>query len=146
MQIETPEEEPTAMQVEERIQKCTIAHLACHGHIDHLDPSKCGLVFKKAGPTGTAEQDILTLSQLADLNLQKAKIAYLSACSTAENKLAEPADESLTVVSGFQITGFRHVIGCLWASFDDIRKQVSETFYSSILQGSRPPRDRHCFA
>ena len=104
---------------------------------DHPDPSKCGLVFKKAGPTGTAEQDILTLSQLTDLNLQKAKIAYLSACSTAENKLAELTDESLTVVSGFQIRGFCYVIGSLSASFDDICKQASETFYSSILQGGR---------
>ena len=48
VQIENPEEEPTAKQVAERIKKCTIAHLACHGHVDHPDPLKCGLVFKKS--------------------------------------------------------------------------------------------------
>ena len=33
VQIEHPEEESTAKPVEERIQKCTIAHLACHGRV-----------------------------------------------------------------------------------------------------------------
>ena len=133
MQVDDLGDRPTADQVKEQIQKCIIAHLACHGYVDPSDPSKSGLVFIKQGVAGVMEQDVLTLGQLADLNLQ-AKIAFLSACSTAENKLAELADESLTVVSGFQIAGFHHVIGALWASFDDVCKEVSETFYRCLLR------------
>jgi len=40
-------------------------------------------------------------------------------------------------VSGFQIAGCSHVIGCLWASFEDICKDVSGTFYKSILEDGK---------
>ena len=40
-------------------------------------------------------------------------------------------------MSGFQIAGCSHVIGCLWASFEDICKDVSGTFYKSILEDGK---------
>jgi len=40
-------------------------------------------------------------------------LAYLSACSTAVTG-PELADESVHIVSAFQLAGYQHVIGTLW--------------------------------
>jgi hypothetical protein len=38
------------------------------------------------------------------------------------------------VVSGFQVAGFSHVIGCLWPADDLECEEVSKRFYSLILK------------
>jgi CHAT domain-containing protein len=45
------------------------------------------------------------------------------------------ADEVLHVVSGFQVAGFRHVVGCLWPSDDKVCVEVAKSFYSELSQG-----------
>lgn len=46
----------------------------------------------------------------------------------------------LQVVSGFQVAGFRHVVGCLWPSDDKVDKvcvEVAKSFhYSELGQGT----------
>ncbi len=70
------------------------------------------------GLAQTPEQDLLTVRCSVGLRLKGAQIAYLSACSTAENKAAWLSDEVIHLVSGFQVAGFPHVIGCLWPAGD----------------------------
>ena len=41
----------------------------------------------------------------------------------------------LYIVSGFQIAGFRHVIGCLWLSDNRVCVDVVRLFYSKLGQG-----------
>ncbi|WKT54200.1 Tetratricopeptide-like helical domain superfamily [Fusarium oxysporum f. sp. vasinfectum] len=121
---------PSAENVVESLRNCCIAHFACHGDTDHLDPSKSGLILQNQG-----EEDRLTVQKVSELNLRNARIAYLSACSTAENKAARLLDEVIHVVSGFQVAGFPHVIGCLWPSIDRICVDVAGRFYVSLLRG-----------
>ncbi|KAJ4240578.1 hypothetical protein NW760_000861 [Fusarium oxysporum] len=126
---------PSADQVLEVLKTCRIAHFACHGIPDYLDPSNSGLILQKS--TGSDEslmQDRLTIQQVSDLRLRYAQIAYLSACSTAENKAARLSDEVIHVVSGFQVAGFPHVIGCLWPAGDSECVEVAKRFYSLVLQ------------
>lgn len=47
----------------------------------------------------------------------------------------ELSDEVLHVVSGFQVAGFRHVVGCLWPSDDKVCVEVAKSFYSELGQG-----------
>lgn len=83
---------------------------------------------------GTApKQDRLTVQTVSELNLRHTRLAYLSACSTAENKAARLADEVIHVVSGFQVAGFPHVVGCLWPSNDRICVEVAGGFYTALL-------------
>ncbi|KAH7115654.1 CHAT domain-containing protein [Dactylonectria macrodidyma] len=121
---------PSVEEVVESLQNCCIAHFACHGFTDHLDPSKSGLIFQIQG-----EQDRLTVQRVSELSLRNARIAYLSACSTADNRAAWLSDEVIHVVSGFQVAGFPHVIGCLWPSNDRICVEVAGGFYRSLLRG-----------
>ncbi|SPJ80269.1 uncharacterized protein FTOL_08661 [Fusarium torulosum] len=126
---------PSAGQVLEVLKACRIAHFACHGTSDYSDPSNSGLILQKStGPDESLMQDRLTVQQVSDLRLRYAQIAYLSACSTAENKAARLSDEVIHVVSGFQVAGFPHVVGCLWPAGDLECVEVSKRFYSLVLK------------
>ncbi|KAF9768609.1 hypothetical protein IL306_014058 [Fusarium sp. DS 682] len=126
---------PSADQVLEVLETCRIAHFACHGTSDYSDPSNSGLILQKSvGPDEALVQDRLTVQRVSDLRLRYAQIAYLSACSTAENKAAQLSDEVIHVVSGFQVAGFPHVVGCLWPAGDSECVEVSKRFYSLVLK------------
>jgi CHAT domain-containing protein len=55
----------------------------------------------------------MTVLDISEVLLKHTQVVYLSACSTAENRVELLADEVIHVVSGFQVAGFAHVIGCL---------------------------------
>jgi CHAT domain-containing protein len=38
------------------------------------------------------------------------------------------------VVSGFQVAGFAHVVGCLWPSMDRASAEIAQCFYTSLLE------------
>ncbi|KAN0071690.1 CHAT domain containing protein [Elaphomyces granulatus] len=130
--------QPSAEQVLESLKVCRIAHFACHGTSDNLDPSNSGLILQKRSnePGEVFEQDRLTAHRIAELQLRHTQIAYLSACSTAENKAAKLSDKVIHVVSGFQVAGFPHVVGCLWPAGDLECVEVASRFYLSVLQQS----------
>jgi CHAT domain-containing protein len=119
-----------------QLQDCSIAHFACHGVSDPSDPSRSGLILQTAR-TATEEprQDVLSVGEVSQAHLSRAEIAYLSACSTAQNKAAQLSDEVLHVVSGFQVAGFRHVVGCLWPSSDQVCVAIAKSFYNELSQG-----------
>jgi CHAT domain-containing protein len=119
-------EAPCVEHVIKALPRYTIVHFPCHGVTNSVDPSQSGLVLQKG-----MYQDRLTVQKVSEMDLRNAKIAYLSACSTAQNEAARLSDEVIHVVSGFQVAGFPHVIGCLWPSNDRICVQVADRFYRS---------------
>jgi hypothetical protein len=127
-------EQPSAEAIVHSVEECNIAHFACHGRTNHIDPSSSGLILQRKDESGSAVQDVITVHDLSEINLQHAQLAYLSACSTAENKAAHLADEAIHVVSGFQMAGFPHVIGCLWPSVDRVCVEVARGFYASLVE------------
>lgn len=127
-------EQPSAEAVIHKVEECNIAHFACHGRTSHVDPSSSGLILQRKDESGSSVQDVLTVHNLSEINLQHARLAYLSACSTAENKAVRLADEAIHVVSGFQVAGFPHVIGCLWPSVDRVCVEIARGFYASLVK------------
>jgi CHAT domain-containing protein len=130
---------PDATSVLSQLETCRMAHFACHGMSNPTDPSSSGLVLQRLAPDGTFEQDHLSVSRISHLRLKHAQIAYLSACSTAENKAARLQDEVIHIVSGFQVAGFPHVIGSLWPAGDRECVQVASGFYSSLFEHKDVP-------
>jgi CHAT domain-containing protein len=125
-----------------QLQECTVAHFACHGVSDPTDPSKSGLVLQTAREaTEDSTQDMLSVQNVCQAHLAQAEIAYLSACSTAQNQARRLSDEVLHVVSGFQVAGFRHVVGCLWPSDDTVCVEVAKSFYSELVQSRLTKKD-----
>ena len=78
--------------------------------------------------------DKLRVKDIAPLKLPVARIAYLSACSTANSPGTELADEVTHIVSSFHIAGFSHVIGTLWQSEDEACNKIAVDFYSRLSE------------
>jgi tetratricopeptide (TPR) repeat protein len=127
-------EKPASELVAKALTQCSIAHFACHGRSDSVDPSNSGLIFARRDENGGIVQDTLTVHTVSETNLQNVRLAYLSACSTAENKAARLADEAIHVATGFQVAGFPHVVGCLWPSVDEVCAEVAQSFYTQLTQ------------
>ncbi|KAE8364938.1 hypothetical protein BDV27DRAFT_144903 [Aspergillus caelatus] len=125
--------QPDADTVKRRLSGCYIAHFACHGVSEPRDPSQSGLLFQTVGDS--PEQDRLT-------------IAYLSACSTAENRSKWLVDEVLHVVSGFQVAGFRNIVKpfyselCRGGKVECNDGAVSLALHKAVLKISRSPQYR----
>ena len=118
--------QPSKADILNALKTCTIAHFACHGTADRVEPAKSGLLLGKE----TVEK--LTIEDLDILSCQNAQIVYLSACSTAEVGVMNLADQSVHLASSFQLTGFQHVIGTLWGVDDDAAVEVAKRFYERL--------------
>jgi tetratricopeptide (TPR) repeat protein len=110
------------------LPNCKIFHFAGHGYTDTRDPSKSSLLLDdwKSEP--------LTVATLLETNLRKGSpfLAYLSACGTGQIKDDKSIDESIHLISGCQLAGFRHVIGTLWEVNDESCVDVSRVIYEEI--------------
>jgi hypothetical protein len=100
----------------------------------HMSRIPLKVAFLLQSATKDSEQDVLSVLRLYESSLLHGDIAYLSACSTAENRAKHLMDELLHVVSGFQVAGFRHVIGTLWPSNDSVCVEVARSIYSELCR------------
>ncbi|WXC54141.1 hypothetical protein SNK03_000146 [Fusarium graminearum] len=94
-----------------QLPNCKVFHFAGHGFTDSQDPSKSHLLLEDDGKVDTLE-----VGKLLSLNLRQSQpfLAYLSACGTGQIKNKTFLDESIHLINGFRLAGFRHVIGALW--------------------------------
>ncbi|MEU2105884.1 CHAT domain-containing tetratricopeptide repeat protein [Nocardia sp. NPDC019255] len=117
---------PTKANVLASLSSCSIAHFICHGTSDPSDPSLSRLLLHDHAT------DPLTVSALAPVQLDHARLAYLSACETARIVHAELLDEATHLASAFQLAGYPHVIGTLWTIDDETAVEVAEAFYTAL--------------
>lgn len=120
------ETRPTKARVLKKLADCGIVHFACHGAHDPTDPSKSLLLLHDH------EHDPLTVANLAEVRLNSAQLAYLSACRTAFMDSVELIDEAIHLTSAFQLAGFPQVIGTLWEINDEVASQMAADFYAEL--------------
>lgn len=104
---------PSTAQVLEELPAYHAIHFACHGVSNSKNPSDSHLLLLGNSPT---EPGMLTVGAISNMNIKNAQVAYLSACSTADNPSSDLADESIHIASGFQLAGFSHVLATQWES------------------------------
>jgi len=127
-------EMPSAELVLQVLPRYNIAHFACHG-VSSINPADSHLLLLKARLEEQAEEaDKLRVKDIAALKLPAARLAYLSACSTANTDSPKLLDEGTHIVSSFHIAGFVHVIGTLWPSDDQACQEMASEFYSMLSQ------------
>jgi tetratricopeptide (TPR) repeat protein len=103
-----------------------VIHLACHAVTDAVDPSRSRLLLRDH------ETSALTVAGVASVTLERAELAYLSACQTTHIAASDLLDEAIHLTSAFQLAGFRHVVGTLWKVDDVISATVAKGFYASL--------------
>ncbi|GLY15482.1 hypothetical protein Kisp01_24970 [Kineosporia sp. NBRC 101677] len=97
---------------------CRRVHFACHAR---SSADAAGVPYLLLHDHQDAP---LTVSDIAALRLGGAEFAYLSACDTTR---AAPAlaDEGVHLASAFHVAGFRHVVGTLWRTADDVAQRLA---------------------
>lgn len=125
------DDEATFERVMGRLANAHVAHFACHA-LTMADPSSSYLAL----------HDIpLRVSDLDGMHFDDAYLAYLSACSTASG--TQLPDESIHVASAFQLAGFRHVVGTIWPTVDQIARDFAALTYQGLLRGAQPANALH---
>jgi CHAT domain-containing protein len=86
-------------EVTEALPRANIVHLACHGVQDQEDPLNNGFCL------GDGK---LTVSDLMNIRLDRAFLAFLSACETAKGDKNQP-DQAIHLTAAMFFCGFRSV-------------------------------------
>ncbi|KAJ7144251.1 TPR-like protein [Mycena epipterygia] len=107
-------------------------HFACHG-VQSTSPTESALLL--------AGSSRLTLSNIIQLSLPNADLAFLSACQTATGS-QELQDESVHLAAGMLLAGYRGVIGTMWSIMDNDAPQVANDVYAHLLETSPPDPTR----
>jgi CHAT domain-containing protein len=119
-------DQPTAAAVLAHLERCAVAHFACHSTSHQDDPSQSRLLLHDH------HSNPLTVAALAPLRYERARLAYLSACRTAFSSPANLANEALHLTTAFQLIGYPHVVGTLWEIHDRIALKVARDFYAAL--------------
>ncbi|KAJ7239743.1 TPR-like protein [Mycena rebaudengoi] len=126
------EEMATIDEVQEGMTNSRWVHFACHG-VQSDSPTESALLL--------AGRSRLTLSNIIQLNLPNADLAFLSACQTATGS-QELQDESVHLTAGMLLAGYRGVIGTMWSIDDNDAPQVAGDVYAHLLEVSPPDPTR----
>lgn len=117
-----PDSRATTAEVLTGLGESTWAHFACHAVVDPASPSTGGLHLHDGQ---------LSVGAINRLRLDRAELAYLSACSTARTGLRH-SDEAVHLASAFHLAGYRHVIGSLWPIGDVAASRAAKAFYGAV--------------
>jgi tetratricopeptide (TPR) repeat protein len=123
--------QPDPESVLQKLPKYSLVHFACHGASIAYDPSKSGLLLVKGG-----EAVMLSISDLEEADFKEGAVAYLSACSTAEQPDNKLADEAIHLANSFQSLGFQHVIGTIWGAEDIAAGEIAKRFYKRLYSAA----------
>ena len=104
-------------------------HFACHGTLEANEPFEAG--FELHGDKR------LTLLEIVRADLPTAEFAFLSACHTAEMTEGSVMDEGLHLAAAVQYSGFRSVVGTMWAMADEDGRDLAKNFYQTLFSNSR---------
>jgi CHAT domain-containing protein len=115
----------TPSAVLEYLQDHRFAHFSCHGILE------TGKSFDASFKLYRGQR--LTLLDIIRSRLPSAEFAFLSACHTAELTGESIADEGLHLSAAVQYSGFRSVVGTMWAMADDDGPVLVEHFYASVF-------------
>jgi CHAT domain-containing protein len=115
----------TAEEVLQLMPQATILHLACHGIQNAKEPLKSGFIM---------HDKMMEVADLVRLNLPNARLAFLSACETAQGDMERP-DEALHLAATMLYAGFKSVIGTMWSMGDVDGPVVAKTVYEALFAG-----------
>ena len=115
----------TPSAVMRRLKDHRFTHFSCHGILETGKPFDASFKLH--------EGKRLTLLEIIRSKLPSAEFAFLSACHTAELTKESIADEGLHLSAAVQYSGFRSVVGTMWAMADIDGQVLAKHFYASVF-------------
>jgi len=115
----------TPSTVVERLQDHRFTHFSCHGILEAGKPFDASFKLYQG--------QRLKLLDIIRSRLPSAEFAFLSACHTAELTEESIADEGLHLSAAVQFSGFRSVVGTMWAMADIDGHVLAKHFYASVF-------------
>jgi CHAT domain-containing protein len=82
-----------------------LVHIACHGLQHVSEPLKSAFHL--------SDHDVLSVSNLMELDLKNAFLAFLSACETAKGDRDQP-DQAIHLAATMLFVGFKSVVATMW--------------------------------
>jgi CHAT domain-containing protein len=82
-----------------------LVHIACHGLQDPEQPLNSAFHL--------GDDDMLSVSQLMEIDLKGAFLAFLSACETAKGDRDQP-DQAIHLAATMLFVGFKSVVATMW--------------------------------
>jgi len=116
------DDEATSAAVKRQLPAHAWAHFSCHGRLDMTAPADSGLCLRDGD---------LNVLDIADLRLDTADLAFLSACQTRVD-VGQLPDEAVHTAAALRIAGFRHVVATLWSISDQAAHRVTAAFYRHL--------------
>ena len=130
-------EQSRISRVVEELGKNEWAHFACHGLPNRKQPFESAFALHDGH---------FTVQRIIGCDLKNTEFAYLSACHTTVGDEESP-DEVIHLASAMQFSGFRSVIGTMWAVDDGATNKITSTFYKHMVDDcSRLDHTRAAFA
>jgi CHAT domain-containing protein len=121
----TPTSVSTADEVLRLLPDTTILHLACHGIQSTSKPLESGFIM---------HDRMMQVGDLIRLNLPNARLAFLSACETAQGDMEHP-DEALHLAATMLYAGFKSVVGTMWSIGDVDGPIIAKKVYEELFAG-----------
>jgi CHAT domain-containing protein len=97
-------DEAVIANIAKAFKSTNMAHIACHGIQNPNNALSSGFCLSDGN---------FTVSQLMDLDLKDAFLAFLSACETAKGDEKQP-DQTVHLAAAMLFVGFRSVIATMW--------------------------------
>jgi CHAT domain-containing protein len=107
----------------DRLPACWVAHLACHGTSNVLQPEETRLLL--------SDGDV-TLGQLLRLPELRARLVVLSACQSGQVDIIRASDEMLGMPLAFLQAGACAVVSTLWPIDDRVTAMLVGRFYEEL--------------
>lgn len=107
----------------DQLPACWVAHLACHGTNDVLEPEAMRLLL--------SDGDI-TLDRLLQLPELRARLVVLSACQTGHVDIVRASDEMLGMPLAFIDAGACTVVSTLWRIDDRVTAMLIGRLYEEL--------------
>ncbi|KAI3585475.1 CHAT domain-containing protein [Fusarium oxysporum f. sp. albedinis] len=117
------------------LESCNAVYFGCHGELTSTQPCKSYLQL------GTDAESHLTIEEIQGSRHQKAQLAYLSACSTANVSARDLVDEVVHIAGAFSLLGFRQVVGTFWQAKNTAARVVAKRFYEELMLGDGGDED-----
>ena len=123
-QIEGPDS--CISRVAEALGRNQWVHLACHGIPNRKRPFESAFALHDGR---------FTIERIIQCDLKNPEFAYLSACHTTVGDEQSP-DQVIHLAAAMQFSGFRSVIGTMWAVDDGHTNQITSKFYKYMVNES----------